>query len=432
MNYLVRTSSIAIVSVLALVSMTHMVFSASRVDELKNKIEERNNQLETLEEEIAEYTVEIQKIAGEKRTLQSAIQELSLTERRLTTDLRVTEGNIETTNLSLEKLSIEIDEHEELIAKSKDALAKSLRTVNTLDSQTLVEAFLKEETLSEVWEIVDRLRQFQIGLQSNLDTVKELRNELSSRKNEEEHEKDELISLQGQLSGQRSVIASNKQEKDQLLSIKENDEASYERLIDEKKRLREEFQRELQDFEAQLQIELDPDAIPDAGALFNWPVDSVIITQHFGGTEFAKRNPQVYGRPFHNGTDFGIPTGSKVYSVIGGVVTATGDTDIFPSCLSYGKWILVNHQNGLSTLYAHLSHISVAPGQQVSRGAVIGFSGNTGYSTGPHLHFTVYQTEGVRVVRLGDVKTRTNCADAQIPVAPFDAYLDPLQYLPEI
>jgi murein DD-endopeptidase MepM/ murein hydrolase activator NlpD len=77
-------------------------------------------------------------------------------------------------------------------------------------------------------------------------------------------------------------------------------------------------------------------------------------------------------------------------------------------------------------MYAHLSLIKVNEGQRVSSGDTIGYTGKTGYSTGPHLHFTVYASEGVRVHKY--TKSR-NCKDAVIPIADLDAYLDPFQYL---
>jgi murein DD-endopeptidase MepM/ murein hydrolase activator NlpD len=91
----------------------------------------------------------------------------------------------------------------------------------------------------------------------------------------------------------------------------------------------------------------------------------------------------------------------------------------------YGKWILIQHPNGLATLYAHLSDISVQKGGTVFTGQVIGFAGDTGYATGPHLHFTVYIAEAVSFKQY----TCWNKTVVTIPVAPPNAYLNPLSYL---
>ena len=188
----------------------------------------------------------------------------------------------------------------------------------------------------------------------------------------------------------------------------------------------------MRSFEAKLQFILDPTTIPTAGtAVFTWPVKNVVITQYFGGTEFAKRNAGVYGgRAYHPGVDFGVPRGTAIYAPLSGTVRATGNTDAVPGCYSWGKWTLIDHANGLSTLYAHQDTIAVTPGQRVSTGDVIGYSGNTGYSTGPHLHFTVYAKDGVSVRAFNEIKTVTSCGAATTPVAATEAYLDPMNYLP--
>ncbi len=126
----------------------------------------------------------------------------------------------------------------------------------------------------------------------------------------------------------------------------------------------------------------------------------------------------------------GAPRGTPIMAPLTGTVRAVGNTDAVPGCSSWGKWSLIDHANGLSTMYAHQDVISVSPGQKVNTGEVIGYVGNTGFSTGPHLHFTVYAKDGVTVRKFNEIKTVTSCGPASTPVAAVDAYIDPMLYLP--
>ena len=231
--------------------------------------------------------------------------------------------------------------------------------------------------------------------------------------------------------GQEEVLMQVMEFARTLLDQTKNKESNYLTLLEEKREARAEFERELLDFESQLKIAIDPTsfASPQEGILA-WPLDKIRITQEFGDTSFARGG--AYNGRGHNGADFGAPQGTPVRAVLSGTVAATGNTDAFPGCYSYGKWSLIQHNNGLSSLYAHLSHISLGKGSQVLTGQVIGYSGNTGYSTGPHLHLGLFATQGVRLVQFKDIKAKTNCAEATVPVAPLNAYLDPLAYLPAL
>ena len=78
-------------------------------------------------------------------------------------------------------------------------------------------------------------------------------------------------------------------------------------------------------------------------------------------------------------------------AALSGTVVGSGNMDTAGGgrCRAYGKWVMIKHANGLSTLYAHLSLIAVTTGQELLTGQVLGYSGNTGATTGPHLHFEV-------------------------------------------
>ena len=108
------------------------------------------------------------------------------------------------------------------------------------------------------------------------------------------------------------------------------------------------------------------------------PVGNILISQGFG------ENSQVYARfglAGHNGWDYAVAPGSGVMAAAGGTVAAQGyDAE------GYGNYIRLNH-GGFHTLYGHLSAVYVDRGEQVEMGQEIGLSGNTGFSTGPHLHF---------------------------------------------
>jgi murein DD-endopeptidase MepM/ murein hydrolase activator NlpD len=263
----------------------------------------------------------------------------------------------------------------------------------------------------------------------DLDTLKKL---LEEKRLQNSQKRSNLLSLQGQYKDQNSALTSNQSEQSNLLAVTKSEEKNYQRLLAQKQEAKEQIIKDLRDFEAKLQFILDPNTIPGAGtAVFDWPLKSIVITQYFGGTEFAKQNASVYaGRAYHPGIDLGVPRGTAIYAPLTGTVRDTGNTDAVPGCYSWGKWTLIDHANGLSTLYAHQDVISVVPGQKVSTGEIIGYSGSTGYSTGPHLHFTVYVKAGVTVRKFNEIKAVTSCGPAKTPVAATDAYVDPMLYLP--
>jgi len=103
------------------------------------------------------------------------------------------------------------------------------------------------------------------------------------------------------------------------------------------------------------------------------------ITSHFG----HRTSPGGIGSTNHKGLDITFPTGTKVYACENGIVISAGWGG------GFGKLVVVDHGNGMQTYYAHLSKINTAKGMKVVRGQNIGEVGNTGNSTGPHLHLGV-------------------------------------------
>lgn len=110
----------------------------------------------------------------------------------------------------------------------------------------------------------------------------------------------------------------------------------------------------------------------------------VVVTQSFGPTE-VRSEPSLYGYVnFHTGVDYACPVGTPVYASIDGTISIPAYDQA-----GYGRYVRLDHSSDLACLYAHLDRVVVAHGTRVKRGQLIAYSGNTGNSTGPHLHFSV-------------------------------------------
>jgi murein DD-endopeptidase MepM/ murein hydrolase activator NlpD len=404
----------------------------SELEKLQQEIAERGSRLAEIEAEIAQYSAELQEVGAERQTLQAAINQLELERRKVNAEIAKTENQISSTDLEINKLSLEISRTERDINEAQAGIGELIRSQYKSSEDTLIELLLSNNQLSEFWSTYDAHESVRNNLSTRVSELGQFKETLSVKRTESEAMRNSLAELKNQYADQTQLLSNNQREQSELLEVTKNEEANYQQLLASRENARDQIMRELRDFESQLQFILDPNTIPEPGTVvFNWPLENVIITQLFGGTEFAKRNANVYGgRPYHPGVDFGAPRGTPIYAPLSGTVRAVGNTDAVPGCYSWGKWILIDHANGLSTLYAHQDINSVSPGQRVATGDIIGYIGNTGYSTGPHLHFTVYVKDAVSVRRFNEIKTVTGCGAATTPIAPTDAYLDPMLYLP--
>ncbi|OGG86003.1 hypothetical protein A2392_00860 [Candidatus Kaiserbacteria bacterium RIFOXYB1_FULL_46_14] len=407
------------------------VNAQTEVERLQAEIKERNSRLGEIEKEIAKYEVELQKVGAEKGTLQKAINQLELERKKVLADISYTEAKINNTDLEIGKLSIEIVDTTEDISRNIAAVAEILRVVAENDNDSLLELFLRHKNLAQFWDEVESLETVRQRMRDRVTELDSLRGTLTGKKDEETDRRGELLSLKQQYTGQRAILENNKKEKNQLLTVTKNQESEYQKQLAEKKTAREKLLKEVQAIESELQFILDPNSIPSKGtAVFRWPLDKIIITQYFGYTKFALQNAGVYKNNMHNGIDLGAAVGTKIYAPLSGTVRATGNTDLVAGCYSWGQWALVDHPNGLSTLFAHMSWTGVTAGQQLSTGDVIGYIGATGYATGPHLHFTVYASEAVQVKRFNEFKAVTGCGAAFSPFSAVEGYLNPLDFLP--
>lgn len=405
-----------------------LVFSYARadlVDDIKVKIDERNKVIADLEKEIAEYQVQIETTGAQAKTLKNSINALELTRKKLSAEITVLQNKITSTSLTIHQLDSQIADAELTIGRTLMGIAATIRQTDIEESNSFVETLLNYPRISNFLDKIQSLANLSDSLKAALVEVSNAKRDLELKNQAAQGKRLELQALAGNLSDKKKIAEYNKVQTAKVLTDTKNKQSNYQKILDQKVALKNAFEQELLQYESELRFAIDPSSLPSTGAgVLSWPLNSIKITQYFGNTEFARSG--AYKGNGHNGVDFKAAVGTSVKAALRGEVKGVGDTDRVCSGASYGRWVLIEHSNGLSTLYAHLSVIKVVAGQSVDTGEVIGYSGETGYATGPHLHFTVYATQGVRITTR---KSAVCQGSYTMPVASLNAYLDPLLYL---
>jgi peptidase, M23 family len=237
-------------------------------------------------------------------------------------------------------------------------------------------------------DFANRMEMLKRILQSDMDlinTIKTEREEIASKKAKLEEDRAKVLELEKVAQEKQNLINQKKAERQAVLERAMNDRDTAERAYNELMASSASITAMLQQRAAERAAAVA--AASQGGGGTTWvqgtgqlaaPVNAPITS------DFGWRIHPIYGtRRLHAGTDFGVDEGTPVHAADGGVVVEAGWIS------GYGYTVIIDHGNGMSTLYAHNSDVAVSPGQTVSKGQVVSYSGNTGGSTGPHLHFEV-------------------------------------------
>ena len=239
-------------------------------------------------------------------------------------------------------------------------------------------------------DFANRMEMLKRILQSDMDlinTIKTEREEIASKKAKLEEDRAKVLELEKVAQEKQNLINQKKAERQTVLERAMNDRDTAERAYNELMASSASITAMLQQRAAERAAAAAAASQGGGGGGATWvqgtgqlaaPVNAPITS------DFGWRIHPIYGtRRLHAGTDFGVDEGTPVHAADGGVVVEAGWIS------GYGYTVIIDHGNGMSTLYAHNSDVAVSPGQTVSKGQVVSYSGNTGGSTGPHLHFEV-------------------------------------------
>ena len=405
------------------------------VDPELEKLEEQRvdaeDTIEDIEEEIKVYEAELENVQTKKESLETEVKKLNITNRRATANVKLVEGNISKTNIDLGVLAKDIELKSEELVNVSVALRRLFQNTNALEIEKLPQIIFISADIFSSLNKIESSKQVQEMVIKKITQLEYLSDSLEENRDIVSQEKTRLNSLHQELDARQKILSYSIREKEDVLVQTQNEESGFQAVLEQKREERESLEREILEYESQIDLIIDPNSLPEPGTpVFRLPFNiGQRITQRFGRTPYAIRNSRQYGNAFHPGVDYATPNGTKIFSAGNGRVLGTGDTDTLRTCQSWGKWVAIEHNNGLTTLYAHLSIIRVNEGEAVKSGDLIGYSGNTGFSTGPHLHFGVYASIGLKIVPYETISSSSKCRGLNVPVASNNAKLNPLDYL---
>jgi murein DD-endopeptidase MepM/ murein hydrolase activator NlpD len=257
----------------------------------------------------------------------------------------------------------------------------------------LVGVVLSSDGFDDLVERSEYLARIQSADEETISRVRELRNEakvtvlrLKAAKLEIERARDAIAAQKQLVANARGAVESRQAK---LVAARAERQAAVDRIeshVDDLEAIEADLQGKLQ---ARIAAQTGGVALPAgpigpaSAAGLIWPVDGP-ITSGFG---------YRWGR-MHEGVDIAVPEGTPIRAAASGSVILAGYTG------GYGNYTCIDHGGGLSTCYGHQSGYAVSGGESVVQGEIVGYSGNTGSSTGPHLHFEV-RVNGVAVDPLG-------------------------------
>lgn len=384
----------------------------------KETLEEQEKCKKDLQDKADDIRELIELKEKQETVLQNQLQLINLEKQKNATEFQKAQQKLAELTQQIYDLEGQIYEKEKLVVQQKSILASLMRTYYESFNEGLTGIVVIGTDISEMFSQSDYLSQISSKINEVLQYIRETKQNMEKDKISMVEKKDESEKIKEDLKKRGLTLQSNEDVKESQVSKTQQEKSKYEQLLSE---INDEiYQLEAGKGEANLSL-----LPPIKKGYFTYPTSYVSPSQYYGclTTSFAIRSYPACkvgskSGGFHNGID--LPIKSYTYASKSGKVLATGSVSKnCPGC-GYGNWIVVGHDDGLATLYAHLSSVSVSKGASVKEGQKIGVTGTTGYSTGTHLHFTVFSKNSF------EVKESTKVNGLMLPIG---SSVSPLRYL---
>jgi murein DD-endopeptidase MepM/ murein hydrolase activator NlpD len=367
-----------VILVILLFTLDYFIFTApvypddyyndQTLEDIKKEKEETRKKIEEAQKEQEAYSTQVEEVEEKLLTSLSELNELN-------NSMAIAKSEIDKINLSVAANEMKIEEIEEQLLEKTELLNMRIAEIYKTNNRNFMDVILEAE---DFIDFVTRFKLMNLLLKQDIELIQEIKDK-----------KAELLNLNKKLLELRDEQESEKQQIEELVSLSEEKNREIEEIYNEKLDLFSQakankdaliaMENQLTAKEAEITniLQTYDYGVAPTGKLF-WPTNGKI------SSGFGYRTSKTTGRTrFHQGIDIYAPLGAPVIAADSGQVLKAEYHG------GYGLAILVYHGGGVATYYAHLSGINVNVGQYVQAGQIIGQVGNTGYTTGYHLHFEV-------------------------------------------
>jgi len=378
--------------------------SASLRDQAKDLGREKNG----YQEKAAEANKEAKSLAEKISLMDEQIEQIGKERER-------TQKEIIKTSRLIREIGPEISQKELELKKEEETLNEAIRYLYEEGEEPIINAIFSSANFSDALDRTEYLTVAGEKIEATIAEIETLKSDLEERRSSLESYQEGLKELKIQLKVCQKVIKKEQKNKKELLAKTKGKEDRYQQLV----KAKEIEQRKILDRISGLEgtgrgkryigrpnhrYQPEPkDNSNDPGqdddqpgsAILQWPLSNFVLTQGYGCTSFARcgHKDGPYGGKPHNGIDISSrPNRSGFYDLRVRAAMSGKVIMVAPEQLSggWGNAVVIAHPNGLFTLYGHMSRVIVKEGQKLKKGQMIGIEGNTGFSSGRHLHFSVY------------------------------------------
>ncbi len=371
--------------------------SQSKLDKINQNIKEAQKELDSLDDQVADKKAYSDALMKKIDLLQDKLDALESNRDDLQSEIDAVQKRIDETQAEINKAEKEIEKKEQEFDGVYEEYCQRLRAMYISGNVSMLEVLLESGDISSILTRAEMVKSVSEqdsatldDLMTKMEEINKEREELANNKIQLGKDKDSLNSRKQEL--QKSIDEYNSS-KAELNAEVEECNAALASLDDKRSEVKETIdtnQEQKRQIEAEINNALSGSGSNKPGS-GNYNPGTGQLAYPTSYRQISAGYPNYSNGSYHGGVDWPCPTGTAVHASDSGVVVIAKKLTY-----SYGQYILIDHGNGLSTLYAHNSSLVVGVGDKVSKGQIIAYSGESGNATGPHVHFEV-RLNGTRV-----------------------------------